>query len=131
MSTSRYRPLALLLLVLHLGGCMTWRPIAVSPRQVIEEEQPSSVRVTQPDGILIVLHDPAIRNDSIVGTDEEGVVRQMGLDDGAIAVRRVSGVKSVLLGIAIAPVLFIAVFLAACSGGGCDLGTDARPPSGG
>jgi len=31
------RPVAALMLVLHLGGCTSWRPVAVSPRQFIEE----------------------------------------------------------------------------------------------
>jgi hypothetical protein len=61
------------MLGVFLAGCTTWRPTTVSPKQVIEEEQPSSVRVTQTDGTLLVLSNPSIVNDSIVTVVEERV----------------------------------------------------------
>lgn len=102
MSARRYRPMALLLLVLHLGACTSWQLTTVSPRQVVEAEQPSSVRITQPDGTQVVLKDPAIRNDSIVGTDEAGMVKQAALDDGVLEVRRLSVGKTIGLSIGLA-----------------------------
>jgi hypothetical protein len=61
-----YRPVALLLLVLHVGACSSWRPLPVSPREYIETE-PTSVRITTLDGTRVVLPEPAIANDSIHG----------------------------------------------------------------
>ena len=68
MTLRRYRIPALLMLALHLNACTTWQPLMVSPRQFIVEEQPSLVRVTQASGTQMVLRDPSIENDSIVGT---------------------------------------------------------------
>ena len=105
MSIRRYRPLALLLLVLQLGACTSWRPITVSPQQLIEAEQPSSVRVTQPDGVQVVLKDPAIRNDSIVGTDREGFLRHAEADGLRLEVKRFSIGKTIgLVGVAMVSV---------------------------
>jgi len=66
----RCREAALLLLSLHFYGCTTWRPTTVSPRQVIEEEQPQRVRVTGPDGTPVVIEHPVVRNDSIATVTE-------------------------------------------------------------
>lgn len=67
MSLRRYRPIAVVLVVLHLNACSTWQPATVSPRELVERDQPSSVRVTRLDGRQSVLRDPYITNDSIVG----------------------------------------------------------------
>ena len=62
----RYRPVAVLLLVLHLGACATWHPVTVGPRQFIEEEQPDRIRVWQ-DERATVFRDPMIDRDTIFG----------------------------------------------------------------
>ena len=61
----RYRPLALLMLVLYLTGCHSWQPIAVSPRQFIEEEQPDQLRIFQADGERTEGRNPSVEADSI------------------------------------------------------------------
>jgi hypothetical protein len=48
---TRHRPRAVLLLflLLHLTACQTWKYVsldAISPAQLIEEDQPDRVRVT-------------------------------------------------------------------------------------
>ena len=59
-----YRPVAALLLVLHLGACVhTWRHITVSPRQLIEVEQPDRIRVWQDDQAT-ELRNPRIDGDT-------------------------------------------------------------------
>lgn len=72
MSALRCRSLAMLMLVVFLAGCTTWRPTTVSPRVLIEEEQPSSIRVTRTDGTSQVLNSPIIVNDSIAVVEEQG-----------------------------------------------------------
>jgi len=56
---------ALVLLGLHLNACSTWDPVAVSPRQFVEEEQPAAIRITRADGNRLVVRYPLIENDSI------------------------------------------------------------------
>ena len=67
MRLRSHRPVALLLVVLHVAGCTSWQPSTVSPRQVLEERQPGSVRVTTAWGGQSVIHQPAVKNDSIHG----------------------------------------------------------------
>ena len=66
------RFVAALLLVL-LVGCQTWEPTTVSPRIVVSEEHPSSVRLTLTDGQTLTLKNPIMRNDSIVSIASNGV----------------------------------------------------------
>ena len=70
MSELRCRPVALLMLVLFLGGCTTWQPTTVSPRVVVEQEQPLKIRVTSTRGDITVMPDPGIVNDSLVSLQE-------------------------------------------------------------
>ena len=67
MSAFRFRAVALLMLVLHLGACTTWRPAAVAPRQLVEQEMPPSIRVRTLDGRQVVVRSPHIVRDTIFG----------------------------------------------------------------
>jgi hypothetical protein len=60
---------ALLMLALHLTGCMTWKPVTVSPRQLIEEQQPERIRLVQADGRQLDLIDPRLDGDTITAPD--------------------------------------------------------------
>ena len=66
MSELRCRPVALLLLLLHAGGCATWRPSEVGPRELIEQEQPRLIRVTGVDPVGRLVRNPRIEDDAIV-----------------------------------------------------------------
>ena len=66
------RFIAALLLVL-LTACHSWQLTTVSPQQLIPEEQPSSVRATLTSGEVIVVENPTMRNDSIVGVTDADV----------------------------------------------------------
>ena len=78
MKPRRHRPVALLLLVLHLGACTSWRPIPVSPREYIETEEPANIRITTSDGETAVVPRPTIANDSIQGNICELMVAEAG-----------------------------------------------------
>ena len=69
MKVHRLRPVAAMLLYLHLVGCMTWRPVQVSPREFIEVEAPGSVRVQDVNGDWKTLTSPRIEGDSIVALE--------------------------------------------------------------
>ena len=62
----RYRPTALLILVLYLAGCYAWQPVTVSPRQFIEEERPEHIRIIQSDGTRTGFINPRVAGDSVV-----------------------------------------------------------------
>lgn len=63
----RRRARPLLLLVIYLLGCTSWQVQQVAPPQLIAERQPSRVRVTRADQSRVVLRDPTIVGDALVG----------------------------------------------------------------
>ena len=68
---TRYRPRAVLLLflVLNLTACQTWHSVsldAISPAQLIEEDQPDRVRVTMQDRTQMELARPVVDGDELV-----------------------------------------------------------------
>ena len=90
-----WRRAALLLLVLSLGACTTWRVTAVSPRQVIDEQQPSAIRAITLEGITVAVDQPTVVNDSIASRSR---VAQpiLSLDEvRAVEVRVIHSVKTV------------------------------------
>ena len=91
------RVIAALLMVL-LTACQTWRPTFVSPQQLIPVERPSSVRATLRSGEEVTLENPTVRNDSIFGVTDAGVVGVASEDLGLLEVRRVSILRSIGLG---------------------------------
>ena len=64
MSQLRFRPVAGLMLVLHLAGCVTWQPIYLGPAPPPIEGR---VRVTLVTGETIVLREARQEGDTIVG----------------------------------------------------------------
>jgi len=62
----RQRPITLPMLILVLGGCSTWNPVAPSPREYIESARPSWVRVYYAEGQGQILKHPWVRGDSIL-----------------------------------------------------------------
>ena len=71
---TRYRPRAVLLLflLLNLTACQTWQSVslgAISPAQLIEEDQPDRVRVSGRDVANLELVSPSVEGDQLVGAD--------------------------------------------------------------
>ncbi|MDH5590197.1 MAG: hypothetical protein OEZ37_09130 [Gemmatimonadota bacterium] len=62
--------IAAIVVCLGTSGCTAWYPVTVPPRELIESHHPSRVRVVGPDGVRIIVRDPEVVNDSIVGTRE-------------------------------------------------------------
>jgi hypothetical protein len=54
-------------MVLYLGACTGWQVQPVAPAQFVADEQPSQIRVTTADTHTLVLKNPIVRNDSILG----------------------------------------------------------------
>jgi hypothetical protein len=79
VSRCRLRPIALSLLILHLGGCTTWRPAPLEPRRQIDEERPPIVRVVRQSGRPLVIRNPRVARDSIA-TVSGPCRRQPGLE---------------------------------------------------
>jgi hypothetical protein len=71
------RSMAALLLTVTTG-CYVWQPTAIGLETLIPAEQPESVRVTLESGLIVVMPDPIIRNDSLVSTTDgaDAILRQ-------------------------------------------------------
>jgi len=70
------RPLAMLLAILTLTGCSTWRPAPGSPDPAQLPPGTDEVRVTLSDGSRLQLHRPLFLSDSL-----RGVVMQQASDE--------------------------------------------------
>ena len=56
-----------LLLPAFLAGCSSWWVQEVSPQQLVTEDQPEKIRVTLTDGSQVVLEQPRVSGDTLVG----------------------------------------------------------------
>jgi len=72
----RFNAFVTSVLLLHLGGCMTWKPVPVNPRLFIEDSRPQSVRVWSGPTEPIVISHPSVERGSIVVAD--GACRGIG-----------------------------------------------------
>ena len=67
MTRYRLRAVLLLFLLLNLTACSTWQSIdAISPAQLIEEDQPDRVRVLLRGGNELELENPSVEGDELV-----------------------------------------------------------------
>ena len=87
------RLIAALLLAVHLTGCYNWHTPTISPAQIIADEQPAKVRVTQTDGTRLTLDDPTIQNDSIRGRSGPGIIFSLFAPSSSVALSDVSTIE--------------------------------------
>ena len=52
-----------------LAACTSWSPATVGPVELIDSESPDAIRVNRTDGTSVVIDDPRIEGDSIVGVE--------------------------------------------------------------
>ncbi len=126
-----------ILLPVYLSSCTSWQVQSVSPEQVVEEEQPSQVRVTTTDQSEVVLEAPRVSGDNLLGLGDRNVswagsiyaVSDTGsaleiplADISHLAVKKTNTTNSVLLGVgvaaAVAAFMGVIAFLSICSGEG-------------
>ncbi len=116
------RVLSSILLPVYISSCTSWQVQSVSPEQVVEQEQPSQVRVTTTDQSEVVLEAPRVSGDNLLGLGDRNVswagtiyaVSDTGsaleiplADISHLAVKKTNITKSVLLGLGIAAGAFV------------------------
>ena len=112
------RVIAALLMVM-LTACQSWRPATFSPRQLLPEDQPSSLRVTLMNGETVTVRDPIMRNDSIVGaTDDADVAAVASQDVRLLEVQRLEVGRTIVSGLLLGVVTALAVAMDEMSGFG-------------
>ena len=91
MRNSVNRPRALLSSLLAastLSACSSWHTQRLTPAQVIAEQHPRAVRIGRADGNRLVLGEPQVTVDSLVGNTGGGRASVALADIREIAVRR-------------------------------------------
>ncbi len=113
---SARRIISCFLLPAYLSSCVaTWEVQRASPEQVVEEEQPSQIRVTTTDHSEIVLDEPRVSGDTLIGLERDlssfgsiyaapdtAAALEIPLADiSHVALHKTNAGKSVLLGLGI------------------------------
>jgi SAM-dependent methyltransferase len=110
---------ALLLGLSNLSGCTSWQEKEVAPAQLVADQHPSTVRVTRADQSRVVLQQPTIGGDTLVGMVAAGRPRgetRIALADvKRIEVRHFSAGRTIGLAAAV-PAVALGVFLVTCTG---------------
>ena len=56
-----------LFLVLLVTACVSWRPEPTSPAELVANQKPNLVRITQSDSSRLILLDPRVDGDTLYG----------------------------------------------------------------
>ncbi len=117
-----------------LNGCvMNWQAQSAPPAQVIQSSGETEIRVTLNAGSNVVIRDPWVEGDSLVGWQqppgdpaEVAVVRRAyALSDvRTVSVKKSNTGANIAIGAAIGAAAFVAsvagALLIVCGGGGCE-----------
>ena len=110
------RPLSIALSVLvTLNACTSWQIAPTAPAQVVSERHPKQVRVRKADGRKVVLREPLVRGDSLLGLagrDTTGLA--LGEVD-SLEVKRVDAGKTTAFVLFTAGILFAVAYVAAAN----------------
>ena len=124
-SSCLWRPSARTVLILYLSfsACTSWRPDTLSPQAVVQSH-PSSLRVTYADSSSVVISNPQLQGDTIVGLNSKMTKGlRVPLDTVVLTeTRHGDAGKTVLtvLGVAAAAFAVAAVaFVISCNQTGC------------
>ena len=131
---SARRILSCILLPAYLSSCTAWHVQRASPAQVVEEEQPSQVRVTTTGHSDVILEAPRVSGDTLIGlgprnvswagsayaVSDTGSALEIPLADiSHVALKKTDATKSVLLVLGIVAGMFALALVACGTGDGC------------
>jgi len=115
---------SLVMMLLYLAGCTSWRVQPVTPQQLPNTDRPYDVRVYTRKGETVVLEQAFVRNDSLMGS-VNGLPLGIPLDEIAgLERKRTDAAKTVLLGVGVAVVvgaIVAAIAINESFSGGCAL----------
>jgi len=118
----RWRGRTVLIAYLSCTACTSWRMNTLSPQAVVESH-PRALRVTRTDSSQVILNDPSLQGDSIVGISPRHMHVGVPLDSIATThTRRTSAVKTVFAVIGVGAAAFAALvigFLIHCNQTAC------------
>jgi hypothetical protein len=83
-----------LFLVFSLSGCMSWRAEPTSPATLLATRKPDIVRVVRTDSSRVILREPTVEKDSLVGTEVSQADDLQGKDRRAIPLSDVAAIQT-------------------------------------
>jgi hypothetical protein len=108
--------------VASTGGCAPWTTSSVELAQTVPIQQPDAVRVTLETGDRMVLTEPAILGDTLIGNQDGTKIRVLVEDVRRVELRRLSLWKSVGVVLAIPATLVAVLSILILNGGGVPAG---------
>ena len=96
-ASATYPASAGLALGLLMTSCTSWRVQSAEPSALILREHPSQVRLSQRDGSRLVLNNPNVFDQNLIGMSRGKRVTIPAADVSSIAVRSTSWVKTTTL----------------------------------
>ena len=111
-----WRSTVALMLILLTTACTSWRVEPLAP-QALLARNPSTLRVMRTDSSMLVLQDPELRGDTLVGTGARGAQVRVPLDSvRQTSTRRFSPLKTfgVLVGMAATAVVGVVIYFGTC-----------------
>jgi hypothetical protein len=120
--TSRRQLVAGLMVALLLTGCITtWQSQAAVPQRVLDTTRETEVRITLTSGLKVVLRDPAVEGDSLVGWLKPAFDAKNGPTRRAFSLEEVRDIAvqandfgpNVILGVVTGTVIFFGTAIAA------------------
>lgn len=107
----RWRGRTVLIAYLSCTACTSWHMNALSPQAAVQLH-PRTLRVTRTDSSQVILNDPDLQGDSIVGITPQQTRVGVPLDSVAMThTRRTSAVKTVFAVVGVAAAAFAAVVI--------------------
>ena len=110
---SARRILSCILIPAYLSSCTAWHVQYTSPAQLVQEKQPSQIRVTTADNLEVILDDPRVSGDTLIGhaatrflswggsvyaVSDTGSVLEIPLADlSSVALKKIDAQKSLTL----------------------------------
>jgi hypothetical protein len=83
-----------LLALMFLTACSSWRVQPVAPAELIGQQHPDQVRLRRHDGRQVVVKQPLVRSDSVIAQVPRDSTAVPLSDVSAIAVRRFDWLKT-------------------------------------
>ncbi len=92
---SHPRSIAWVFLVACPPACSSWKVSTVPPQQLLANEHPAKIRITLADSSKVVLSQPELVEDTLVGQSGDHQMRVVTADAVHLAVRKKDAVSTV------------------------------------
>jgi len=116
------RAAVMLIMTVYGAACQSWHTEQLAPDAVLAPRQPAQLRVTRADGSWIVIEQPALVNDTLVGrgrAHHRGEEQRVGLADvRKVATRRFDAGETIGLAAVVCAGLYGAFLVAVAASRG-------------